>query len=474
MLQKFAFLVFIIFLSYFLHGSANQPLCPTYTLRSKRVILNSQTPPSPKSIHISNGKIVKISNWDDVPTETSTPCKTLLDVGDHVIMPGMVDTHVHINEPGRTHWEGMKTATKAAAAGGITTVVDMPLNSIPPTTTVENLKTKINAVHGKMYVDVGFLGGIVPGNEKQIKQLLKEGVLGFKSFMINSGVDEFEYTPESSIKKGLEELKGTNVVYMFHAELPVNVSTQESNDPNKFITYLQTRPEEMELEAIQLLIKLCKDSHVRCHIVHVAAPKALPMLKNVQGMTAETCTHYLYFAAEDVPDGQTLFKCAPPIREAEKREMLWEGLRQGVLSMVTSDHSPSPMDLKSSNFLKSWGGISSLQYSLPALWTAAMKRGFKLQDLVSWKCEKPAELVGLQQLKGKIEVGFDADFVVWSPEESFIVNENECYHKHKKSPYDGHQLNGVVKTTILRGNVVFNDRKFPSGAAGKILRAQHS
>jgi len=382
---------------------------------------------------------------------------------------GLVYTLVPVNDPGRTHWEGFEYVTKGAAAGGITTILDMPLNSLPPTTTVENLKQKMDRAKDRIYVDVGFLGGVMPTNiDTDLIPLLNAGVLGFKSFMINSGVEEFVWVTAQDIERAINTLKDHDVVYMLHAEVEIpeveaaNREIIKNGDGTKYATFLATRPPVMEVEAIKQLTKLCdrNDIKTRCHVVHVATEEAFSILKQHPRISAETCTHYLFFFAEAIPDGATRFKCCPPIRNAANREAMWRGMRDGIISMVTSDHSPSPTDMKNDNFLKSWGGISSLQISLPALWTEAVLHGFTLNDIVKWKCEEPAKLVQIDHKKGRIGVGMDADLIVWNPEESFVMdskNDKLFYHRHQSTPYDGYALRGVVKMTILRGNVIYTE-----------------
>lgn len=404
-------------------------------------------------------------------------------------MPGMVDTHVHVNEPGRTHWEGFEPVTKGAAAGGITTVIDMPLNSLPPTTNVANLEQKIAASHGKRYVDIGFLGGIIPENTGDLLSLWHSGgILGFKSFMIHSGVDEFPAVSKHDMRSALEVLKGTNTVYMLHAEVEVpsveaeNAQIFAKKNGTVYENFLMTRPPVMETKAIEDVIEVCSQEYgVRCHIVHLTAAEAIPILRQVQSssshshITAETCTHYLYFHSEEIPNGATEYKCCPPIRNATNRELLWDALREGVLSMVTSDHSPSPTDMKNGDFLRSWGGISSLEVSLPALVNPMLLRGFTFNDLVKWKCEEPAKLVGLDRVKGRIAPGMDADLVIWNPSESYVLDvhdESLFKHRHKSSPYHRRLLQGRVKKTILRGRVIYDSKDGGVSAVpqGAILR----
>jgi allantoinase len=456
-----------------------KPYCnDILVLTGSKVIMDSRSAPQPATIIIRNGKIENVVpqliTLDQLQLPKNATCQSFIDAGSNIVMPGMVDTHVHVNEPGRTHWEGFETVTKAAAAAGITTIVDMPLNSLPPTTNVQNLWTKIDASNGKRFVDVGFLGGIIPGNEQDLIPLWNAGVLGFKSFMIHSGVDEFPAVSEQNIENALHILNGTNAVYMFHAEVSIPEVDEQNRynfplvDGRKYINFLNSRPPIMETVAVEKVINICKKEYgVRCHIVHVSAAEVLPLLKEARKksdhITAETCTHYLYFNSEEIPDGATEYKCCPPIRNATNKEMLWEALREDVISMVTSDHSPSPLDMKNGDFLRSWGGISSLEVSLPAMVNPTMLRNFSFNDLVKWKCEETAKLVGLENQKGKIKPGFDGDLVIWNPSEAFVLNvqdETLFKHKHKASPFHNRVLQGRVKMSILRGNVIYDQQDF--------------
>jgi len=403
----------------------------------------------------------------------------LHDFGNLVVMPGIVDSHVHINDPGRTAWEGFPSATRAAAAGGVTTVVDMPLNSSPVTTTLEALRIKQAHTRNKLWVDVALLGGIVPGNEQQIYPMVKAGVVGFKAFMVHSGIDEFPHVEEESIRAAmceLAKLRDHDVVFMFHAEVggPIEQackSLTKDNSPrsNKYETFLRSRPREAENAAIALVIRLCREYRVRCHIVHLSSSDAIEMLRAARQeglpITAETTYHYLYFAAEDVPDGNTLFKCCPPIREKDNRDQLWQALKDGVISQAISDHSPCTPDLKllqEGDFLKAWGGISSLQLGISIVWTQAKARGFTIPQMARFMCTATAELVRLNGRKGSIEAGKDADFVVWDPDAEFVVEESKLHIQNKRTPYHGERLSGVVKHTFLRGRAIYNADDEPS------------
>ncbi len=428
------------------------------------------------SIHIRDGRIVAVAKPDDVPAGVP-----VYDAGHLAVMPGLVDTHVHINEPGRTEWEGFETATRAAAAGGVTTLVDMPLNSIPATTTVAAFEAKLAAAKGKCWVDVGFWGGVVPGNAGDLRGLHAAGVLGFKCFLVASGVDEFPCVTEADLRQALPELKALGDVLIVHAELPKPIEyagrAAGSASPVRYAAFLASRPYAAENEAIELLLRLARETRVRLHVVHLSSAEALPLLRRARAeglpVTAETCPHYLTLAAEEVPDGATQFKCCPPIRERSNQEKLWKALADGTLDMIVSDHSPCPPKMKlldEGDFSRAWGGISSLQLRLPVMWTAAQQRGYLLPWLVKWLCQKPAELVGLAGRKGDIQPGYDADFVVWSPETSIRVAPEMLHHRHKLTPYAGRVLNGVVEATFLRGQKVYDRGEFGAAPGGAILK----
>ena len=449
-------------------------------IRSRRVVTPDAV--GPASIHIRNGVITTVAAHEDVPAGCP-----VFDAGNSVVMPGLVDTHVHVNEPGRTHWEGFHSATRAAAAGGVTTLVDMPLNSIPATTTAEALATKIAAAQGQCWVDVGFWGGVVPENTPQLRPLFDAGVFGFKCFLIHSGVNEFRHVTEADLRPALAELATLRALLIVHAELlgPVEKAVRAhadgaAADPRQYSTFLRSRPREAENEAIALLVRLSRDLSARIHVVHHSSADALAMLRRARAdglpITVETCPHYLYFAAEDIPDGATQFKCCPPIRERENQEQLWGALGEGLLEMVVSDHSPCPAEMKladSGDFLRAWGGISSLQIRLPVMWTAAHKRGFTLQHLTEWLCRGPARLMGLENRKGAIRAACDADVVVWNPEAEFRVTPASLHHRHKLTPYAGQVLNGVVEATFLRGQKVYDRGEFPAGPIGAILKREN-
>ena len=442
-------------------------------VRSQRVVTPAGV--GPASVHVEGGLIAEVAGWDEVPAGAS-----ILDAGDLVVMPGLVDSHVHVNEPGRTAWEGFASATRAAAAGGITTIVDMPLNSIPATTTAAALEAKLEAAEGKCWVDVGFHGGVVPGNLADLTALCRRGVLGFKCFLVPSGVDEFGHVGEAELGPALEVLGDAGVPLLVHAELegPIAAAAEAvmAMSPYRYLTYLRSRPPSAEDQAIAMLIGLARARRAaRVHVVHCASAGALDLLAAARqegvAIGAETCPHYLHFAAEAVPDGATEFKCAPPIREADNRERLWGGIAGGVLDMVVSDHSPCTPDLKrrqEGDFMAAWGGIASLQLTLPVMWSEVRRRGLGLDRLVAWMCRAPADLVGLRQ-KGAIARGFDADLAIWDPDAAFRVDGAALEHASPLTPYDGETLCGVVDTTIVGGRIVYQKGRHAQAATGRYL-----
>ena len=436
-------------------------------IRAQRVVLPDEV--GPRSIHIREGRIVDVAGYDEVDGE-------IIEVGDQsVVMPGLVDTHVHINSPGRTEWEGFHSATLAAAAGGVTTLVDMPLNSIPPTTTLAGLEAKLDQARNDCFVDVGFWGGVVPGNTAELAPMFDAGVVGFKCFLVPSGVDEFEYVTEEHLREAMPELSRLDALLIVHAELPGPIKTTDSSSGD-YRAFLESRPRAAENEAIELMIRLSREFNTRVHIVHLSSADAIPMLRRAQRegvrITAETCPHYLHFAAEEIPEGATEFKCCPPIRERANREQLWEGLADGTIDFIVSDHSPCPGEMKlreSGDFMKAWGGIASLQLRLPVIWTEARRRGFSLLDMARWLCANPAKQVRFDSRKGAIAIGNDADLVIWNPDDQFTVSASSLHHRHKITPYDHEPLIGVVEKTFLRGRKIYDGRDCVRGPLGQML-----
>ncbi len=405
----------------------------------------------------------------------------VIDFGEATILPGLVDSHVHINEPGRTEWEGFRTATRAAAAGGYTMLVDMPLNCLPATTTVAALEEKRRAALGQCRVDWMAWGGVVHDNQGDVAALADAGVPGFKCFLVHPGIEGFTMTSEAELRAALPHVARSELPLLVHAELPgpVNeaVGKLEKSDWSKYSTYLESRPDEAELAAIRMLIGLCWEYRFRLHIVHLATGEALEMLRSAKAeglpITVETCPHYLHFHAEQIPDGHTLLKCAPPIRSRENRETLWEGLREGVIDLVATDHSPCPPEMKKlegKDFRTAWGGIASLSLALPVMWTEAAARGFTLRDISRWMAEGPAGLAGCGSKKGRIAVDYDADFVVFDAKAEFVAKREQLFYRHEVSPYLGERMRGMVKATYLRGECVFADGEFPGEPVGREVR----
>lgn len=390
---------------------------------------------------------------------------------DEVLLPGLVDSHVHVNEPGRTRWEGFATATRAAAAGGTTTLVDMPLNSVPPTTTVAHLQVKQDAARGQAYVDVAFWGGAVPTNLDDLAPLHQAGVMGFKSFLVPSGVPEYDYLDEPALRQVLTRVAALDATLVVHAEDPDVLSEAPTATGTRYADFLASRPDAAEVVAIERLLDLAAEAGARVHVLHLSSAAALPALTAARAagrpVTVETCPHYLVLAAEDVPDGATTFKCCPPIRDAANADALWQALADGVIDCVVSDHSPSTVEdkrLDTGDFGDAWGGISSLQLLLPLLWTEARARGFALADVVRWAGVGPARVAGLRS-KGRLAVGAPADLVVLAPDEPFVVDPAALHHRNRITPYAGRTLTGTVRRTWLAGVEVDLD----AGPRGRLL-----
>jgi allantoinase len=423
-------------------------------LRSTRVVLPNATRPA--SIHVDRGTITRVAAWDYFPDAPNA-----IDYDDLLIMPGLVDTHVHVNEPGRTEWEGFATATRAAAAGGVTTILDMPLNSVPTTTSVTALSIKRAALSDRGIVNVEFIGGLVPGNVGQLAPLLEAGVRAFKCFLSPSGVDEFPAVTERDLREAFPVLAGLGVPLMVHAEDPSRLRAAPVGGSRRYADYLASRPPEAEREAIALLVRLMSWCPTPVHIVHLSSTKSLDVVRAAreQGLplTVETCPHYLTFAAEEIPDGATEYKCAPPIRGRAERDALWDALINGEIDLVASDHSPCPPIMKETggDFFAAWGGIASLQLSLSAVWTGARARGVKPEQIAAWMSANTAQLAGLDDRKGRLAGGYDADIVVWDPESSFLVDGARLEHRHPVTPYGGRELFGQVRATYVSGQLAF-------------------
>ncbi len=418
----------------------------------------------PGAVRIAEGRIVEVRRGVH-PGPGPT-----LDAGEHVVMPGVIDAHGHVNDPGRADWEGFPSAGRAAAAGGVTTMVVMPLNCSPVATTSDALRAEARAAAGACLVDYGFWGGVVPGNAPHLRGLWEDGVLGFKCFLVHSGIDEFPNVTERDLEAAmplLRSLAPSGATLHVHAEDPATIDAARPGSgldaaPRSYRAYLASRPPEAEVRAIERMITLCRRHRCRAHIVHVSAASALPPIRQARReglpITAETCPHYLAFGAEEIGDGRTLHKCAPPIRDRANSEELWAALADGTLDLIASDHSPCPPELKrvdTGDFAGAWGGISSLQLSLPVVWTHAARRGHGVERLAQWLCAAPARLAGIDGMKGRLAPGLDADIVIWDPEATWTVRSADLHHRHKPTPYDGLTLRGSVKATFVRGRQVF-------------------
>ena len=438
--------------------------------RGQRVLLDGELRPA--TLHVVDGVINAIMPLEETPGDV-----TAIDAGDDIIMPGLVDTHVHVNEPGRTEWEGFASATSAAAAGGVTTLFDMPLNSIPATTSLAALEAKRLAARGRIHVDVGFIGGVVPGNASELPVLASAGIRLFKCFLVPSGVDEFPCVGEHDLIKALPILASLDVTLLVHAELPEYILPVPNGDPRQYSTYLASRPSLAETEAVAMVIRLAERFGSRVHIVHVSSQHTLPLVRAARArgiaITCETCPHYLTFAAEEIADGHTECKCAPPVREAATREALWRAVIDGGIDLIASDHSPCPPELKSpelGDFFQAWGGIASLQLGLPAVWHEGRLRGLTIARLSERMSAAPARLAGLAHRKGRLAPGFDADLVIWSPDAPVDVDSLVLYHRHQLTPYSGRVLSGAVRATYVRGVAVFREGAVTSSLPGQIIQ----
>ena len=450
-----------------------------FVLRGTRVVTPSGLRAA--AIHVQGERILRVSDFADIADGGS-----VVDAGSLAVFSGLVDSHVHINEPGRTEWEGFKTATTAAAAGGVTTLVDMPLNSIPATTTAAALAEKIEAASRSAHVDVAFWGGVIPGNASELQRLASAGVAGFKCFLVPSGVDEFPGVNEQDLRIALPILTDLGLPLLVHAELPepivratTSILADTSRRPEQYATYLASRPPEAETLAVELMVGLCREFRTPIHIVHLATWEALDALTKARQeglpITVETCPHYLHFDAESIRDGDTSHKCAPPIRDGATRERLWRALGDGTIDFIASDHSPCPPALKHldrGDFLAAWGGIASVQLGLSVVWRGARARGYSLERVAQWMCAAPARRAGLHESKGTIAPGCDADFVLWDPDEEYEVSASMLRHRHPVTPYIGARLPGVVKATYLRGRKIYDGTTVAPAHGAPLLRPQ--
>ncbi len=442
-------------------------------IQSRRVYTDEGLKPA--GISVRNGIIQEILPYQELKNGSENG---ISDFENDVIIPGLIDPHIHINEPGRADWEGFESATKAAAAGGITLLADMPLNSSPVTTSAEALQLKTESSANKLNVDCTFYGGAIPGNEAEIAKLAEAGVPGIKVFLCDSGLDEFPAVGEMELQTIMPVLAGFGLPLLVHAEL-----TDDTISPNSDFTlyqnYADTRPDHFEINAIEMMIRLCRETGCRVHIVHVATAKGAKLIKEAKReglpLTCETAPHYLYFTSETIQNGKTTFKCAPPLRDQKNRDGLIQGLLDGTIDFIGTDHSPCPPELKSmdsGNFYTAWGGISSLQLLLPALWTSVKDHGADVTDIVKWTSSEPAKFLGLDHKTGFIREGYEANLTVWDPDSEFTVKASDLYHKHKITPYDGEKLAGIVKSVFLRGQQVFDGSEFKHNTGKTIFKTE--
>jgi allantoinase len=424
----------------------------------------------PAAVVIEDGVIADVLGFAEAVPED--PRGTLSEV----LLPGLVDTHVHVNEPGRTEWEGFLTATDAAATGGVTTLVDMPLNCIPVTTTLAALEIKLEAMKELLAVDVGLWGGVVPGNAGELAAMAARGMLGAKCFLCHSGIDDFPASTEADLRAAMPVLRDAGVPLLVHAELERAPAAPCSGDVRAYSTYLASRPRAWEDDAIAMVIDLCRETRCAVHVVHLSSASALPLIRRAKDeglpFTVETCPHYLCLSAEEIADGRTEFKCAPPIRERDNQDQLWQAVADGTIDLVTSDHSPCTPHLKKpaeGDFCGAWGGIASLQLGLPSVWSKARARGIDLVRVVTWMTEAPARLAGLAHRKGRIARGMDADLCAFDPEPRRVIEPAELRFRHKVSPYLGRDARGVVRHAWLRGAPILEDGARVGGRTGRPL-----
>lgn len=451
-----------------------------YLLYSKRCWVNNALIEA--TIHVKGTSIFNVYQGK----KTNTPSMSLEkdvddsskipfhDYGNLLIMPGIIDVHVHINEPGRTDWEGFETATKAAALGGVTTLIEMPLNASPVTTNVEAFEIKQAAAKDKLHVNCGFYGGVIPNNDKDIEPLIKAGVFGIKGFLVHSGIDEFPNTTKAQLERICPILAKHDVPLLLHCELETGEELPQINDPKNYIEYLNSRPPSWEINAIELAIELQEKFNCKVHIVHLSAANALDIIKNQRAktdkLTVETCAHYLYFNAEAIPNASPIYKCAPPIRERSNNQKLWQAVKDGHIDFLTSDHSPAPPDikkLKEGNLFEAWGGIAGLQFTLPALWAA--NSILSLEEFIPLLTSQPAKFIGLDHQKGFIKKGYNADLTIWDDNESFTITKESVAHRHKESPYVGEKLKGKVHHCMVNGKFVVQNAKLDQLNAGELL-----
>jgi allantoinase len=425
-------------------------------IRAPRAVIGRSEVPC--AVAVRAGRVADLREYDASTRSVAAPVVEL--AADEVLLPGLVDSHVHVNEPGRTEWEGFATATRAAAAGGVTTIVDMPLNAMPPTVDVAALEAKQRAAAGQAYVDVGFFGGAVPGNLGVLRPLHDAGVFGFKCFLLPSGVDEFAPLTTDELEVAMREIAAFDGILLIHAEDAATIDAAPSPGGRRYADFLRSRPPSAEIRAVESLVRLAGETGARVHVVHLSSADTVPLIVAARAdgvrLTAETCPHYLTLAAEDVPDGDTTYKCCPPIRERTNRDRLWDALGSGAIDAVVSDHSPCPPRLKhldTGDFGAAWGGIASLQLGLSLVWQAARRRGIGLPRVVEWMATKPADLVGLPQ-KGRIAVGAVADFAVFAPDDRVVVDPRTLHHRHPVTPYAGREATGRVRQTWLRGRPI--------------------